>query len=256
MNVLIEIMDRMAILTVNRPEARNALSEDVVRDLHAALQEAGESRDVGVVVLTGGGDNVFVSGGDLRQIREKRREQALFEPILQDLFRAVETLDKPTIAAVNGFALGGGCELALCCDFRIAAEGAQFGFPEVGLGIIPAAGGTQRLPRIVGLGRAKELIFLGEIINAQRALEIGLVHRVVPALDLLSAAKKLAQKLISRGPLALQLAKRALQASANTPLETGLFLERIAQAICFESHDKCEGTTAFLEKRKPIFKGE
>jgi enoyl-CoA hydratase len=168
----------------------------------------------------------------------------------------VERFQRPTIAAINGYALGGGCELALACDIRIASETAKFGQPELGLGIIPAAGGTQRLPRVVGLGWAKHLILTGEIIDAKQALAIGLVTLLTPAGQLQLRARELAKKILRQGPLAARLAKLALNASARVDLDSGLLIETLAQAICYSSDDKQEGTTAFLEKRKPKFTGQ
>jgi enoyl-CoA hydratase len=253
-NVLSEVVDRVATITIDRPDVRNALDRQTVDELTAALGEFESRDDVGAVIITGGGDRVFVSGADIRQIRERRRRDGL-AAINSSVFAAVERLSKPTIAAINGHAMGGGCELALACDLRIAADHAMLGQPEVNLGIIPAAGATQRLPRIVGLGRAKQLVLTGDPIDAATALAWGLVASVVPAADLMPAARKMAARILSRGPLAVRLAKAALNASARVDLDSGLLIETLAQAICFESDDKQEGTTAFLEKRKPTFTG-
>jgi enoyl-CoA hydratase len=246
----LEFEGKIAILTVNRPEVRNALDTETVGEMHRALEEASAAR---VLIITGGGDKVFVSGADIRSIRARRRADAL-RSINSRLMTAVEEHDAITIAAVNGYALGGGCELALACDLRIAAENAVFGLPEPSLGIIPGAGGTQRLPRIVGLGRAKEMILTGARWDARKALAFGLVSEVVLPTELLGAARAMAHKVLALGPLATRLAKTALNASAQTPLRAGLLLESVAQAITFESADKDEGTAAFLEKRKPAFK--
>jgi enoyl-CoA hydratase len=208
-----------------------------------------------VLIVTGAGDKAFVSGADIQAIRARRRDDALAS-INSGLMAAVESHDAVSIAAVNGYALGGGCELALACDLRIAAEHAVFGQPETGIGIIPGAGGTQRLPRVVGLGRAKELILTGARWDARQALAYGLVSQVVPAGELARAARELAERVLAQGPLAIRLAKRALNASAQMPLGAGLLYESTAQAIAFESRDKEEGTAAFLEKRKPRFTGE
>jgi enoyl-CoA hydratase len=251
--VLLEIEDGIATLTVNRPEVRNALDRQTVDELTAAIRHCDAAASVGAVILTGAGDRVFVSGADIRQMRDRRRDDGL-AAINSTAFSAVERSAKPTIAAVNGHALGGGCELALACDLRVAADHATFGQPEVGLGIIPGAGGTQRLPRLVGLGRASQLVLTGDPIDAATALAWGLVNVVVPASELLRAARTLAARICSRGPLAVRLAKAALGASSRVDLDSGL-LETLAQAICFESDDKREGTTAFLEKRKPKFTG-
>jgi enoyl-CoA hydratase len=244
----------VAFLTVNRPEARNALSGETVEEMHRALEEARRAR-VTVLVVTGAGDKAFVSGADIRSIRARGRDDALAS-INSRLMTAVETHDAVTIAAVNGYALGGGCELALACDLRIASDTAIFGLPEPSLGIIPGAGGTQRLPRIVGLGRAKEMILTGARWDASQALAYGLVSEVVPAAELEAAARRLAARVLALGPLAVRLAKMALNASTQMPLGAGLVYESTAQAITFASADKEEGTSAFLEKRPPRFTGE
>ena len=246
---------KVAVLRVNRPEVRNALDLATVRELTAAIASLSADDAVGAIVMTGAGEAVFVSGADINDIRARTRNDGL-AAINSTLFAAIEKCPKVTIAAVNGLALGGGCELALSCDLRVAAAHAKFGQPEVGLGIIPGAGATQRLPRIVGLGRAKHLILTGDAIDAQRALEWGLVSAVVPAEELPAHALALAERVLARGPLAIRLAKLALNASARVDLDSGLLIETLAQAICFESADKQEGTTAFLEKRPAKFTGE
>jgi enoyl-CoA hydratase len=253
-NLILARDGRLAVLTVNRPEVRNALDLETVEELHAALDEVSRAR-AGVLILTGAGDKAFVSGADINAIRARRRDDALAS-INSRLMSAVESHEAVTIAAVNGVALGGGCELALACDLRIAAEHAVFGQPEAALGIIPGAGATQRLPRIVGLGRAKELVLTGARWDAAKALAAGLVSEVVPAADLLEAARAMAERVLALGPLAVRLSKMALNASSQMPLAAGLVYESTAQAITFESEDKREGTSAFLEKRKPAFKGE
>jgi enoyl-CoA hydratase len=245
---------RVATLTVNRPEVRNALDTAAVEEMHGALDDVRRERCT-VLILTGAGDKAFVSGADINAIRQRRRDDALLS-INSRLMSAVEAHEAVTIAAVNGYALGGGCELALACDLRLAAESAVFGLPEPTLGIIPGAGGTQRLPRIVGLGRAKQMILAGERWDARRALEYGLVSEVVPLPELPRAARALADRVLALGPLAVRLAKVALNASMQMPLPAGLLYESAAQAITFESRDKAEGTSAFLEKRKPVFSGD
>jgi enoyl-CoA hydratase len=233
---------------------RNALDTETVRQFHHALDEVRARRST-VLIVTGAGDKAFVSGADIRAIRERRRDDALLA-INSRLFAAVESHEAVTIAAVNGFALGGGCELALACDLRIASENAVFGQPEPAIGIIPGAGATQRLPRIVGLGRAKELVLTGARWDARKALEAGLVSEVVPQAELAAAARRLADRVLALGPLAVRLAKLALNASSQMPLAAGLLYESAVQAITFDSTDKMEGTAAFLEKRKPRFTGE
>jgi enoyl-CoA hydratase len=253
-NLLLSLEGRVAVLTVNRPEVRNALDGPTVSELHRALGEVRTARST-VLIVTGAGDKAFVSGADIHGLRERRRDDALAS-MNSRLMTEVESHDAVVIAAVNGVALGGGCELALACDLRVAAEHAVFGLPEPSLGIIPGAGGTQRLPRIVGLGRAKEMILGGARWDALKALEAGLVSEVVPRSELMKAARAMADRVLALGPLAVRLAKMALNASGQMPLAAGLLYESTAQAITFESADKQEGTTAFLEKRKPAFKGE
>lgn len=245
---------RVAVLRINRPEVRNALDLATVRELTAALTDLTVDDEVGAIIITGAGEKVFVSGADINDIRARGRDDGL-AAINSSLFAAIDRCPKVTIAAVNGLALGGGCELALACDLRVAATHAKFGQPEVALGIIPGAGATQRLPRLIGLGRAKQLVLTGEAIDAGRALEWGLVTDVVDADHLLTAALALAERVLARGPLAIRLAKMALNASARVDLDSGLMIETLAQAICFESGDKQEGTSAFLEKRAPKFTG-
>ena len=253
-NLLLSFEGRVAVLTVNRPEVRNALDGPTVGELHRALGEVRTARST-VLIVTGAGEKAFVSGADIRGLRDRRRDDALAS-MNSRLMTEVESHDAVVIAAVNGVALGGGCELALACDLRVAAEHAVFGLPEPSLGILPGAGGTQRLPRIVGLGRAKEMILGGARWDARKALEAGLVSEVVPRSELMTAARAMADRVLALGPLAVRLSKMALNASGQMPLSAGLLYESTAQAITFESADKQEGTTAFLEKRKPVFKGE
>jgi len=253
-NLTLAVDGRLATLTVNRPDVRNALDTETVQEFHRALGEVRQERCT-VLIVTGAGDKAFVSGADINAIRQRTRDDALAS-INSRLMSAIESHDAVSIAAVNGYALGGGCEVALACDLRIASANAVFGLPEPTLGIIPGAGGTQRLPRIVGLGRAKEMILTGARWDAARALEAGLVSRVVPLPELMPAARALADQVLALGPLAVKLAKAALNASSQMPLSAGLAFESAAQAITFESDDKMEGTTAFLEKRKPVFRGD
>ena len=253
-NILLTIEGPLAIVTVNRPQKRNALDLPTVEEFHEALSEIAKAK-CSVFIVTGAGDKSFVAGADINAIKARRRNDAL-AGINTRLMSAIEDHDAVAIAAVNGFAMGGGCELAHSCDLRIASENALFGLPEPTLGIIPAAGGTQRLPRVVGMGRAKEMILTGARWDAQKALHFGLVSEVVPAADLMTAARAMAGRVIALGPLAIRLAKKALNASANMPLQSGLVFESMIQAVAFESKDKLEGASAFLEKRKPNFTGE
>ena len=253
--IKLDIAESIATLTIDRPEVKNALDLETVNECRRALTELAVSPDVGVLIVTGAGETAFVSGADINDIRARGRDEGL-AAINSSLFAEIERFPRPTIAAVNGYALGGGCELALACDIRIAAETAKFGQPELGLGIIPGAGATQRLPRIVGAGWARHLIFTGEIIDARQALTIGLVTSIAPAGQLQIRARELAKKVLRQGPLAARLAKLALNASARVDLDSGLLIETLAQAICYSSEDKLEGTAAFLEKRKPKFSGK
>ena len=254
-NIRVSVADGVAVLTFDRPEVRNALNLETVREGEVALTDLAADAAVGALIVTGAGDKAFVSGADISDLRERTRDDGL-AGINSSFFAAVERFPRPTIAAVNGDALGGGCELALACDLRIAAETAKFGQPELGLGIIPGAGATQRLPRVVGLGRAKHLILTGETIDAAQALAIGLVSAVVPAGELHTKAQDLARRVLRQGPLAARLAKVAMNASMRVDLDSGLLIETLAQALCYQSDDKQEGMTAFLEKRKPHFTGK
>jgi enoyl-CoA hydratase len=206
--------------------------------------------------VTGAGEKAFVAGADINELAAQTPVSGKETSQRgQDVFNFIERFPKPVIAAINGFALGGGCELALACDIRIASDTAKFGQPELGLGIIPGAGATQRLPRIIGLGRAKHLVLTGDMIDAKQALEFGLVTAVTPPGQLQIRARELARKILRQGPLAARLAKIALNASARVDMDSGLLIETLAQALCYSSDDKAEGTTAFLEKRKPKFTG-
>jgi enoyl-CoA hydratase len=253
MGVHVEIGEQVALVTIDRSDARNALDLVSAEQLIEAFYALDRNADVGAVILTGAGHHAFSAGADIKELRMRGRDQAL-AAVTSTAADLIERCSKPVIAAVNGDAIGGGCELALACDIRIAADSARFGQPELTLGVVPAAGGTQRLPRIVGLGRAKQLVLLGELIDAATALAWGLVADVVPQPALMTSARHAAARLLERGPLAVRLAKLLLNASARTGLEAGAVLETLAQAICFESTDKAEGISAFLEKRAPRFR--
>jgi enoyl-CoA hydratase len=252
--IRVEVSESIATLTIDRPDVKNALNLETIQECRAALSTLAADDTVGVLIITGAGESAFVSGADINDIRARGRDEGL-AAINSSLFAEVERFPRPTIAAINGFALGGGCELALACDIRLASDTAKFGQPELGLGIIPGAGATQRLPRIVGMGRAKYLILTGEIIDAKQALEIGLVSAVTPPGQLQIRARELAKRILRQGPLAARLAKLALNASARVDMDSGLLIETLAQTICYSSEDKLEGTTAFLEKRKAKFSG-
>jgi enoyl-CoA hydratase len=250
----LDVSERVALLTIARPEVRNALTGEMVAAMRELLAGIAVREDVGVLIVTGEGTRAFAAGADIRQLRERRAVDALAGGA-SALFSAVERLPQATIAAINGDALGGGCELALACDLRVAAEHARFGQPEVGLGVVPAAGATQRLPRLIGFGRATQMVLTGDPIDAGTALQWGLVSAVVPAADVVPAARRFADRILARGPRAVRLAKLALAASSRVDLDSGLLIESLAQAICFESAEKAEGTTAFLEKRRASFRG-
>ncbi|MBZ0269530.1 enoyl-CoA hydratase/isomerase family protein [bacterium] len=253
--VRLEVAEGVAVLTVDRPEARNALDAETVSEIHAALDRIEGDAGVRILIVTGGGRKVFVAGADVRTLLARTNRDVLAAGNNR-LFARLEAVPIPTIAAINGFALGGGLEFALACDLRIAADHAKMGLPETGLGIIPGAGGTMRLPRIVGLGIAKEMVLTGVIHDAETALRIGLVNRVVPAAELMDAAHGLADAMKKRAPMALRLGKMAVNASLSVPADYGAQFEIVAQTVLNSTSDIKEGMTAFLEKRKPEFRGE
>lgn len=242
-------------VTINRPEVRNALSPKVLDEMYQVIIDTAFDQDVRVVVIASAGGKAFASGADIRSLHERKALEAL-QSKAQETLLAIENLDKPVIAAIDGFALGGGCELALACDIRIATQRSKLGQPEVNLGIIPGMGGTQRLQRVVGFGKAKELIFTGDIISAEQALSIGLVNHVVDDDQALKdKVQEMADKIAGKGPRAVSLAKMAINTGANTDIHSGLLFEKMAQTVVFSTEDKQEGTAAFLEKRSPQFKG-
>ena len=255
-NLLIDVSERIATVTIHRPKALNALNPATVRELSAALEEMEKRNDVGVILLTGSGEKAFVAGADISEMRGFTAVQALeFASFGQRVLGQIEQSAMPVIGVINGYALGGGCELAMACDILIAADTARFGQPEVNLGIIPGFGGTQRLPRLVGRNLAKELVLTGEMISAQRAYEIGLVNRVVPQTELMNTAREIAGKILSKGPLAVGAAKSAMNRGLDLDLQNACALEANAFAVTFTTEDGSEGMTAFLEKRKAEFKG-
>ncbi|HUG43993.1 MAG TPA: enoyl-CoA hydratase-related protein [Acidobacteriota bacterium] len=256
-NLHVEFSEGVAVATFNRPEVMNALNQRTLEELDALLQKLEGDDGVGILILTGAGGKAFVAGAD---IREFSRLDALSARGLalrgQRLFTRLEEFSRPVVAAVNGFCLGGGCELALACHIRIASENAKFGQPEVKLGIIPGYGGTQRLTRLVGKGKALELILTGEMIAASEAKEIGLVNHVVAAENLLPFCRELAGKMLKNGPLALRYAIQAVNGGAEMSLHQGLDYEATLFGLSAASEDMKEGTRAFLEKRKPEFQGK
>ena len=254
-NLIVEKERGIALITINRPEKRNALDPRTWIEVDAAAQALEADGEVHVLIFTGAGEKCFAAGSDISRIRERGLIDGLAASSQRALAR-LEAVEKPTIAAVNGFALGGGCELSMACDIRIAGENARFGQPEVSLGIMPGAGGTQRLASLVGAGRAKELILTGDVIDAREAHRIGLVNRVVPAERLLEAARECARKMMSKGPLAVRMAKIAVNAGLRFGPEAGMIAERLGQACLMTTEDKIEGTSAFLEKRAAAFQGK
>ncbi|MDQ0166389.1 enoyl-CoA hydratase/isomerase family protein [Bacillus horti] len=255
-HLFIEIEQHIALITINRPEVRNAMNPESWAELGAAVKRLNQLPEVRVIMITGAGDEAFVAGADIAWIRDRKPLDIYGDVAVQDVLLDLYRSSKPVIAIVNGFALGGGCELMLACDLRIASDRAKMGQPEVNLGILPAGGGTQQLPKLVGLPKAKELILTGEIIHAQEAHRIGLVNHVVPHEELKERAYELARKIASKPPITIQMAKIALNESVTTDLPAGLALEKSLQAILFGTKDKQEGTRAFFEKRKPGFIGE
>jgi enoyl-CoA hydratase/3-hydroxyacyl-CoA dehydrogenase len=248
--------EKFGIITMNRPEALNALNSKVLADLNTVIDRVKADTDIGVVILTGEG-NSFVAGADIKEMMEKSPMAAReFTRYGQYVLKRLEDLDKPVIAAVNGFALGGGCELALACDMIIASENAKIGLPEVGLGIHPGFGGTQRLPRLIGRAKAKELIFTGDTISAKEAARIGLVNKTVPGENLLDECKNLGARILSKGPVAIQLAKSAINRGTEMTLDEGLAYEIETVSLAFSTEDKTEGMDAFVNKRQPEFKGK
>ncbi len=253
---LVEKADRIAWVTLNRPEKLNALNNEVLEELEQIFADLEQDAEVGVVVLTGAGEKAFVAGADIAELRTLDTAGARVQALRgQAVYQRIESLPKPVIAAVNGFALGGGCELALACHIRIASETARFGLPEVSLGLIPGYGGTQRLPRLVGKGVALDMILSGDMVPAADALRMGLVSRVVPAADLKAAATKLAKTILSRGPLALRTALAAVNEGLEMPQDQGLQYEAAVFGLLAATQDMQEGTGAFLEKRPAAFKG-
>jgi len=255
-NLIVDVKDRVARVTVNRPKVLNALNEKTVREIHAAFVSLRDNPEVGVVILTGSGEKAFVAGADINELAVMTPLQGEASSKLgQAALREIELLGKPVIAAINGFALGGGCELALACHMRFASDSARMGLPEVGLGIIPGYGGTQRLPRIVGLGLALELIATARMIDAQEALRIGLVNRVLPAAELIPHCERVAGEILNRGALAVRYAMDAAIRGMETDLTQGLERETGHFGLLAATADMHEGLKAFLEKRKPAFTG-
>ena len=256
-NLILEKEDYLAILYINRPKAMNALNAETLYELEAAVKDVKADPNIKVMIVTGTGDKSFVAGADITfMLPLSPAEGRFFSDVGERVMRGFELLEKPVIAAINGFALGGGCELAMSCDIRLAAENAIFAQPEVGLGVIPGFGGTQRLPRLIGEGRAKELTYTADVINAQEAYRIGLVNHVYPLEQLMDEAKKLAKKIAAKAPLAVGYAKFAIGKGMQVDIDTAMSIESDMFGMCCATEDKFEGMGAFVEKRKPQFKGK
>ena len=255
-NLLYEKKDGISYITFNRPKVLNALNRKTVEELHHVLVDARDDASVRVLILTGAGEKAFVAGADINELAQQTpvngKEFSLFG---QGVFHLLETMGKPSICAINGFALGGGCELALCCSIRLANKTAKLGQPEVKLGILPGYGGSQRIARLCGKGAAHELCLTGEMITAEEAQRIGLVNRVYEPADLLPAAEAMAKKIIEKAPLAVKYCMEAIERGVEMPLEEGLFLEATLFGLCCATEDMREGTKAFLEKRAAQFQG-
>ena len=256
-NLLLEKEGALAILYVNRPKALNALNKDTLLEMKDAITAIKDDPEIDVLIVTGAGDKSFVAGADIAFMKSLTAVEAReFGALGQEVFRMIEAMEKPSIAAVNGFALGGGCELAMCCDFRIASSKAKFGQPEVGLGITPGFGGTQRLPRLVGSGMARQMLYTADVINASEALRIGLVNNVVAPEELMDVVKGIAGRIISKGKLAVRFSKVAANEGLQTDIDRAMTIEADLFGLCFSTEDQKEGMGAFIEKRSPKFTGK
>ena len=256
-NLLMEVENEIAVVTINRPKSLNALNSETLAELNTCLAEIEGRTDIKVVILTGSGSKSFVAGADISEmVNATPAEGRAMGLLAREAFGRLENMPQVTIAAVNGFALGGGCEISMACDIRVAAENAKFAQPECGLGILPGFGGTQRLARLVGKGRAKEMIFTCDMIDAQDAYRIGLANHVVPQEELLDYFKALAGRIMKNAPYAVSLAKQVINSGADMDLDNGLKLEANIFGLSFSTEDKKEGMTAFLEKRPAKFENK
>lgn len=252
--VLLEVKNGIGYITINRPEALNALSSQVLADLNEVLDQVEKSEEIRVVIVTGAGEKAFVAGADIKEMDLMSPIQAFeYMTFANDTFTRLSDLRQPTISVINGYALGGGMELALSTDIRIGFEKTVVGFPEVGLGIIPGFAGTQRMSRLIGTSRAKELIFTARTVKGQEAYDLGILNKLVPAEELLSSAEELAAAIMKNAPLAVEKAKHVIQVGAELPLKNAIRLETEAEALLFSTEDKLEGMRAFVEKRKAVF---
>lgn len=254
-NILLERRGRVALITINRPDKLNALNIATRKELADALDELRSDEEVRVVVITGAGEKAFIAGADISEFAGRTAVQQRAVMKTRNIFVTAEDFPKPLIAMINGFCLGGGCELALSCDIRIASDRARFGQPEINLGIIPGGGGSQRMTRLIGEGKTMQMILTGEMIDAQEAYRLGLVNEVYPAAELETKTMEMANRIAEKSPVALAMAKTAVKNAARMNLREGLDQEVDLFALCFSSEDKEEGVRAFLEKRKPEFKG-
>ncbi|MCC0705783.1 enoyl-CoA hydratase-related protein [Clostridioides sp. ES-S-0190-01] len=255
-NLKVEVKDKVCVITINRPKALNALNNDTLRELSQVIDAVSEKDEILGVIITGEG-KVFVAGADIRQMQNYKSEEGRkYAGYAQGIFDKIEALEKTVIAAVNGYALGGGCELAMSCDIRIASEKAIFGQPEVNLGVIPCFGGTQRLSRLVGIGIAKELIFTGRQVDAEEAKSIGLINKVVPSDLLLQESMNMMNQIVEKAPIAIRYAKVVINKGIDMDLKNALELEKDIAGLTFATRDKQEGMNAFIEKRKPIFENK
>ena len=255
-NLLVDKGEQLAVVTINRPKVLNALNAKTIEELDACFRSLQHDSEVRAVILTGAGEKAFVAGADINELATYSPQQAQECSLRgQAVLHRIETLGKPTIAALNGFALGGGCELALACSFRIASQTARLGQPEVKLGIIPGYGGSQRLPRLIGKGMALQMVLSGDPLSAEEAFRWGLVNQVVPPEQLLPTAKEIARKIVANSPLAIRYCLEAVHQGMEEPLEQGLYLESTLFGMTFATEDMREGTLAFLEKRPPHFTG-
>jgi enoyl-CoA hydratase len=256
-NIQLEVRDRIAFLTLNRPQVLNALNDELIDELRLVFDELRKDPAVGGIILTGSGEKAFCAGADIEELRRNNAIQGVATALRgQAVFRGIETCGKPVIAAVNGVALGGGCELAMSCTLRIAAEKARFGQPEVNLGLIPGYGGTQRLPRLVGRGVALEMIMTGRFVGAEEAFRVGLANKVVPQVELLKSAEEMMRLILGKAPIAVRLGMEAVHRGMDLDRENALNLEAQLFGLCFSTADGKEGLTAFLEKRPAVFRNE
>jgi enoyl-CoA hydratase len=254
--IAVEKRDNIAILTINRPDKLNSLNSKVHLEGVGALDELRADENVRVVVITGAGEKSFIAGADISEFAGKTPVTQRGSFLERTLFNSIDAFPKPIIAMINGFCLGGGCELALACDIRLASAKARFGQPEINLGIIPGGGGTQRLTKLIGEGKSMEMILTGDMIDAQTALDLGLINHVFAPEELETKTLEMANKIAEKSPIALQMAKEAVKLASRSNLDEGLRREIDLFAICFSTEDKEEGVAAFLEKRKPVFKGK